>query len=143
MPAMSKPIPVVRIKIAAEQGARRESDERELIGYRDGLSTAELWNRGREAWKMRAEKVLGCELLLISHAGIVRMVGTVEGIRKHDGGRLGIEGTPLSDHPLIGFKDPLDNSSQNPVAYGHVSLPTSEHPQQPPASHEGELFAGN
>jgi broad specificity phosphatase PhoE len=118
----SKPIPVVRIKIAAEQGARRNSDTRDLIGYRDGLDARQLWNRGREAWKMRAEKVLGCELLLISHGGIIRMVGTVEGIRKHEGGRLGIEGTPIPDHPLIGQPDPLHNTSQNPVAYGTISL---------------------
>lgn len=122
MPTFSKSIPVLRIKIAAEQAARRDTDERELIGYRDGLSTLELWDRGREAWKMRAEKVLGCELLLISHAGVIRMVGTVEGISKHEGGRLGIEGTPMSDHPLIGAPDPLHNSSQNPVAYGTVTL---------------------
>jgi hypothetical protein len=118
----SKSIPVVRIKIAAEQGARRNSDTRELIGYRDGLDPTELWNRGREAWKMRAEKVLACELLLISHAGVVCMVGTVEGIRKHDGGRLGIEGTAIPNHPLIGKPDPLHNSSQNPVAYGSVII---------------------
>lgn len=118
----SKSIPVVRIKIAAEQGVRRDSDSRELIGYRDGLSATELWNRGREAWKMRAEKVLACELLLISHGGIIRMVGTVEGIGKHDGGRLGIEGTPIPNHPLIGQPDPLHNTSQNPVAYGTITL---------------------
>jgi hypothetical protein len=115
-----KAIPVVRIKIAAEQPARRDADTRELIGYRDGLSATELWDRGRNAWKMRAEKVLACELLLISHAGIIRMVGTVEGISKYDGGRLGIEGTPIPNHPLIGVADPLDNSSQNPVAYGGI-----------------------
>jgi hypothetical protein len=131
-----KSIPVVRIKIAAEQPARRDTDERELIGYRDGLSTLDLWNRGREAWKMRAEKVLSCELLLISHAGVIRMVGTVEGIRKHEGGRLGIEGTPMSDHPLIGAIDPLDNSSQNPVAYGNVVLPVRTGQEAPAARHE-------
>lgn len=123
MVSSGKHVPVIRIKIAAEQAARRVDDERELIGYRDGLSAHELWDRGREAWKMRAEKVLGCELLLISHAGIIQMVGTVEGIKKHEGGRIGIEGTPKPDHPLIGTPDPLHNSSQNPVAYGAVSLP--------------------
>jgi hypothetical protein len=82
---------------------------------------------------MRAEKVLGCELLLISHAGVIRMVGTVEGIRKHEGGRLGIEGTPMSDHPLIGAYDPLDNSSQNPVAYGNVVLPLGTDYEAPAA----------
>lgn len=122
MNTTQKSIPVIRIKIAAEQATRRDSDDRELIGYREGLSALELWNRGREAWKMRAEKVLDCELAVISHAGIVRMVGTVEGVRKHEGGRLGIEGTPIPDHPLIGQVDPLDNSSQNPVTYGRIAV---------------------
>ena len=118
----TKSISVVRIKIAAEQAARREEDTREYVGYRDGLDYKELWDRGREAWKMRAENVLACELLVIAHGGVVRMVGTVEGIRKHVGGRLGIEGTPIPNHPLIGQPDPLHNTSQNPVAYGRVTL---------------------
>ena len=117
----SKSIPVVRIKIASEQPARRESDDRPLIGYSDGLSVDELWRRGREAWKLKAEKVLGCELLLIAHAGVIRMVGTIEGVRKH-GDRLAIEGTPIPNHPLIGKADPLHNSSQNPITYGRVTL---------------------
>ena len=121
MTTTSKSIPVVRIKIAAEQSARREADSRALIGYRDGLSANELWNRGREAWKLRAEKVLACELLLIAHDGIIRMVGTIEGVSKQ-GDRLAIEGTPIANHPLIGQADPLHNTSQNPITYGHVTL---------------------
>lgn len=122
METSSKSIPVVRIKVGPEQPARRDTDDREFIGYRDGLPALELWNRGREAWKMRAEKVLDCELAVIAHAGIVRMVGTVAGIRKHEGSRLGIEGIPIPNHPLIGQPDPLDNSSQNPVAYGRITV---------------------
>lgn len=122
MTSTNKFIPVVRIKIAAEQTSRRNDDTRELIGYRDGLTTDEIWERGREAWKMRAEKALASELLLISHAGVIRMVGTVEGVKKHEGGRLGIEGTPIPSHPLIGQPDPLHNSSQNPVAYGLIQV---------------------
>lgn len=118
----SRSIPVIRIKIGAEQPARRDTDDRELIGYREGLTALDLWNRGREAWKMKADNVLDCELAIISYAGIVRMVGTVEGVRKHEGGRLGIEGTPIPDHPLIGQADPLDNSSQNPVTYGRITV---------------------
>ena len=122
MQAIPKSVPVVRIKIGAEQPAPRDTDDRDFIGFREGLSALELWNRGRAAWKMRAENVLGCELAVISHEGTVRMVGTVDGLRKHDGGRLGIEGTPIPDHPLIGQPDPLDNASQNPVAYGRVTV---------------------
>lgn len=121
MTTTSKNIPVVRIKIAAEQAARRVEDDRKLIGYRDGLSTTELWDRGRKAWKLKADKVLASELLVISHGGVVRGVGTIEGVSKQ-GDRLVIEGTPIANHPLIGQPDPLHNTSQNPVTYGHINL---------------------
>lgn len=121
MASTSKSINVVRIKIAAEQPARRDSDERPLIGFREGLGADELWRRGSEAWKLKAEKVLACELLVIAHAGIIRMVGTIEGVRKH-GDRLAIEGTPIPNHPLIGQADPLHNASQNPITYGNVTV---------------------
>lgn len=116
-------IPVVRIKIASEQPATA-SDPREFIGYRDGLTTDELWERGAAAWRLRAEKVLACDRLIIAHAGIVRMVGTIEGVRKFEGrgDRLAIMGNPLPDHPLIGKPDPMHNSSQNPIAYGAITM---------------------
>ena len=36
------------------------------------------------------------------------------------GDRLAVIGSPMGDHPLIGQSDPLDNASQNPVAYGSL-----------------------
>ena len=57
--------------------------------------------------------------LLISHLGMVRLVGTIDGLTIH-GDRVAIIGRPLGDHPLIGSPDPLDNASQNPVAYGEI-----------------------
>lgn len=71
---------------------------------------------------MKADNVLDCDLAPISHAAIVRMVGTVEGVSKREGGRLCIEGSPIPDHPLIGQADPLDDSSQNPITYGQITV---------------------
>ena len=95
---------------------------RGLGSAREGASANELWQRGRGVWRMQPDRVIASQLLLIAHAGIVRLVGTIDGVTIH-GDRLAITGSPMGDHPLIGQPDPLDNSSQNPVAYG--SLVTS------------------
>ena len=121
MTTTNKIIPVVRIKIAAAQPSRRPEDDRDVIGYEDGLAEVEVWERGRKAWKMKADKVLSAELALISHGGVVRAVGTVSGISKQ-GDRLVIEGTVIPNHPLVGRPDPLHTTSQNPVTYGSVSV---------------------
>ncbi|HEX2705154.1 MAG TPA: hypothetical protein VHM65_05300, partial [Candidatus Lustribacter sp.] len=92
---------------------------RERVGFRDGLSPAEIWLRGRGVWKMQAARVIDSQLLLIASSGIVRMAGTIDGITLH-GERIAIIGRPLPQHPLIGRPDPLDNASQNPVAYGDL-----------------------
>lgn len=63
-----------------------------MIGFREGLSFEELWRRGRETWMLKADKVLGCELLIIADAGTIRMVGTIAGVSKHGADRLAIEG---------------------------------------------------
>lgn len=121
----SKNINVVRIKIAAEQPARRENDPRTKIGWSEGLEQTDIWDRGREAWKLKADKVLACELALVAHAGIIRAVGTIHGVSKLDD-RLIIEGTVITDHPLVGEADPLHNTSQNPITYGTVQVPVSD-----------------
>ncbi len=92
---------------------------RERVGFRDRLSTHEVWLRGRGVWRMQPDRVLTSQLLIISNAGIVRMVGTIDGVTIH-GDRVAIIGRPLPHHPLIGQPDPLDNTSQNPVAYGDL-----------------------
>lgn len=92
---------------------------RERVGFRDGLTPAEIWLRGRGVWKMQAARVIDSQLLLIASAGLVRMVGTIDGITLH-GERIAILGRPLPEHPLIGEPDPLENGSQNPVAYGDL-----------------------
>jgi hypothetical protein len=93
---------------------------RERVGFRDRLSTHEVWLRGRGVWRMQPDRVLTSQLLIIANSGIVRMVGTIDGVTIH-GDRVAILGRPLPRHPLIGKPDPLDNTSQNPVAYGDLS----------------------
>jgi hypothetical protein len=92
---------------------------RERVGLREGLSTHEVWLRGRGVWRMQPDRVLTSQLLIIAHTGLVAMVGTIDGVTIH-GDRVAIIGRPLPHHPLIGQPDPLDNSSQNPVAYGDL-----------------------
>lgn len=96
---------------------------RERVGFRTGLSTHEVWLRGRGVWKMQPDRVLTSQLLIIANAGIARMVGTIDGVTIH-GDRVAIIGRPLPNHPLIGQPDPLDNTSQNPVAYGDLAEAT-------------------
>jgi hypothetical protein len=69
---------------------------------------------------MQPDRVLTSQLLIIANAGIVRMVGTIDGVTIH-GDRVAIIGHPLPNHPLIDQPDPLDNTSQNPVAYGDLN----------------------
>jgi hypothetical protein len=109
---------VVRVKLGPDKAAPQpDALGRPRIGYAPGLGAADLWDRGRGLWRARLEKVADAQLLLITAAGTVVMVGTVTGVTFHDG-RIAITGTPAPAHPLIGQPDPLVNSSANPVAYG-------------------------
>lgn len=92
---------------------------RERVGFRERLSTHEVWLRGRGVWRMQPDRVLTSQLLIIANSGIVRMVGTIDGVTIH-GDRVAIIGRPLPHDLLIGKPDPLDNTSQNPVAYGDL-----------------------
>jgi len=109
---------VVRVRLGADHSAVvNDALGRERVGFREGASANELWQRGRGVWRMQPDRVIASQLLLIAHAGIVRLVGTIDGVTIH-GDRLAIIGSPMGDHPLVGQPDPLDNASQNPVAYG-------------------------
>lgn len=111
---------VVRVRLGADHPAVvNDALGRERVGYREGASANELWQRGRGVWRMQPDRVIASQLLVIAHAGIVRLVGTIDGVTIH-GDRLAIIGSPLPEHPLIGQSDPLDNASQNPVAYGSL-----------------------
>lgn len=111
---------LVRVRLGPDQPAvTNDALGRERVGWRDGASPHELWLRGRGVWRMQPDRVVASEWLLIAHAGVVRMVGSIDGLTIH-GDRIAIIGRPLPDHPLIDQPDPLDNNSQNPVAYGEV-----------------------
>lgn len=110
----------IRVRLQADHPAVvNDALGRERVGYRDGASPQELWLRGRGVWRLQPDRVMASKHLLITHAGIVRLIGTIDGVTIH-GDRLAIIGTPLPAHPLIGKSDPLDNASQNPVAYGEI-----------------------
>lgn len=57
------PLTAVRFKLAVDQPAPQPDPlGRERIGYRPGLSTAELWERGRGVWKAKLVSVAECDL---------------------------------------------------------------------------------
>ena len=111
----------VRVRLGADAPAvANDALGRERVGFRQGASAHEVWLRGRGVWKMQPDRVITSQFLLIAHAGMVRMVGTIDGVTIH-GDRVAIIGRPLPRHPLVGEPDPLDNTSQNPVAYGELA----------------------
>ncbi|MBW3087010.1 hypothetical protein KEM60_03240 [Austwickia sp. TVS 96-490-7B] len=119
-PSVPRP-QLVRVRLGPDQPAvTNDALGRERVGYRDGASPHETWLRGRGVWRMQADRVIASQWLIVAHAGVVRMVGTIDGLTIH-GDRIAIIGQPLPDHPYIGKPDPLDNNSQNPVAYGDMS----------------------
>lgn len=118
------PVSAMRVKLGPEDLAGQpDALGRRFVGWREGLSASDLWDRGRGVWKAKAKQVIESDVLLIAFDGEVKLLGTVEGITKH-GDRLAILGRPIADHPLIGKPDPLHNRSSNPVAYG--SFDTSD-----------------
>lgn len=119
-PSVPRP-QLVRVRLGPDQPAvTNDALGRERVGYREGASPHETWLRGRGVWRMQADRVIASQWLIVAHAGLVRMVGTIDGLTIH-GDRVAIIGQPLPDHPFIGQADPLDNNSQNPVAYGDMS----------------------
>lgn len=121
-------VQAVRIRLAGERPAPQSDPLRRThIGYAAGLSSAELWERARGAWKAKLTTLAECALAVIVHDDLVVGVGTVEAIVPH-GDRVAIDGRILVDHPLVGRPDPLRNTSRNPIAYGPVTtaLPLSQ-----------------
>lgn len=117
-PAMDKAgIPVVCIKLREDRPADNDPLGRRRIGYRAGLSTAQLWDRGRGVWKFRVERLVKAELLLITYDDVIQLVGTVEGLTIH-GDRYAVIGTPLPNHPLTGQPNPFANKADMPMTYG-------------------------
>ncbi len=121
-PAATGPrsVRAIRVRLGPDTPAvSNDALGRERVGFREGQSIHEVWLRGRGVWRMQADRVVSSPYLLIAHLGTVRLVGTIDGLTIH-GDRVAIIGRPLGDHPLIGCPDPLDNASQNPVAYGEI-----------------------
>ncbi|MDN5899312.1 MAG: hypothetical protein L0H74_04520, partial [Brachybacterium sp.] len=112
---------VVRIKLGNERAAPQPDPlGRDLIGYAEGLTTHELWLRGRGVWKAKLTTIAEADLVLLVAEGTVQLVGTVDGASFHDA-RVAVTGMPLPHHPLVGQSDPLPNNSQNPIKYGTIT----------------------
>ncbi|AWK76987.1 hypothetical protein CBI38_36910 (plasmid) [Rhodococcus oxybenzonivorans] len=88
------------------------------VGYAPGLTSQELWERGRGIWKFRADHVAASKIMLLVHDKTVVLVASITGLTLHRGG-LAILGEPLTDHPLIGRPDPLH--TPNPLAHGIIN----------------------
>lgn len=123
-PGMEKSgVPVVCIKLRDERPALNDPLGRRRVGYRAGLSTAQLWDRGRGVWKFRVERLVKAELLLITYDDVIRLVGTIEGLTIH-GDRFAVIGTPLPNHPLTGQPNPFANKADMPMTYGTLHTGT-------------------
>lgn len=115
-------VDVVRIRLGAERSVPQPDPlGNRLVGYRPGLTPAQLWARGRGLWKAKLENVAAADLVVLTSGedDHVVLVGTIDGVRFYDE-RVAIEGRPLPDHPLIGAPDPVPNKSRNPIAYGRI-----------------------
>ena len=122
VPAAGLPrdVAAVRIRLGADRPAPQPDPlGRHRIGYADGASGYELWERGRGMWKAKLPSVSAADLAVLVHEDRVVGVGAVDGVTFHED-RIAISGIPLLRHPLIGQPDPLPNKSRNPIAYGTV-----------------------
>jgi hypothetical protein len=120
-------VEAVRIRLGDERPAPQpDALGRHLIGYAEGLNPTELWDRARGVWKAKLTTLADCALAVVVHNDLVVGVGTVEAIVPLED-RVAIDGRPLLEHPLIGQRDPLFNTSRNPITYGAITtvLPTS------------------
>lgn len=118
-------VSIVRVKLGPARPAPQPDPlGRAMVGFTEGLSTAELWDRGRGVWKAKLATVAEADLLVVVAEGQVKIVGTVEGVSFHED-RVAITGRPLPHHPLVGDPDPIPNRSQNPIAYGSITTVTA------------------
>lgn len=117
----TQPFSAVRVRLHDEQTAPAHDPlGRLLIGYRQGLTAEQLWERGRGVWRWQLEHVAASTHLLIVHDRTVVAVGSIAGVMFHAEG-LAIVGEPIKSHRLIGTRDPL--YSANPLAHGTVHMP--------------------
>ena len=114
-------VSIVRVKLGPDRPAPQPDPlGRDRVGFIAGLSTHDLWERGRGVWKAKLSTVAEANLLVIVAEGTVQLVGSIDGVDFH-GDRVAIDGRPLPGHPLVGKPDPIPNRSQNPIAYGQIT----------------------
>lgn len=141
-PVQTQQLAIVRIKLGDERPAPQPDPlGRARLGYVDGLTTGELWDRGRGVWKARLATVAEADLAVLVARGTVQLVGAIDGVTFH-GDRVAIEGRALRQHPLIGTPDPIPNQSRNPIAYGTVAtVPAEALPEDTSPASYGDLLA--
>ncbi|MCX4673549.1 hypothetical protein OG453_44135 [Streptomyces sp. NBC_01381] len=103
-------------------GAERTADAGDLLGratlgWRPGMSEAEVWEVSRGIWKFNADRALSQdEVQIINTEGTVLAVAKITGISKH-GDRYALEGDLLLGDPRVGRPTPSPHLSRNPVTY--------------------------
>jgi len=90
---------------------------RTTIGWRPGMTEAEVWEASRGVWKFKADRALAQnEAQIVNTTGTVLAIATITGISKH-GDRYALEGTLLLGDPRVGRPTATPHLSRNPVAY--------------------------
>lgn len=111
----------LRLRLGWERAVEHDSLGRGHVGYRAGLSLAEIWERGRGVWALKPANAFDVDRILITSPEdeVLVVAPAITGLTRH-GDRFALESTPLPSDPLIGQPDPLANSSRNPIAYGEI-----------------------
>ena len=87
------------------------------MGYREGLTQQECWDRSRGLWKLDESRALVQEeAAVVDPEWIVRAVARITGITKHGEFRA-VEGEVILNHPLVGTAWPTPTKSRNSVSY--------------------------
>lgn len=90
---------------------------RTLMGWRDGLSAQDCWDRTRGVWKLQESRALEQDIaVVVDPDWVVRAVALITGITKH-GDKRAMTGTLIPDHELLGTDFPWPNNSRNSVSY--------------------------
>lgn len=110
---------MLQIQIGPHRALSRPDElGRRFLGWVPGMTEAQVWDVGRGAWKLRADRALQeTEAQIVNSAGTVLAVATITGITKCQDGRYAIEGDLLRGDPRVGQPTPVPHPSRNPVAY--------------------------
>ncbi|WP_042388132.1 hypothetical protein [Streptacidiphilus melanogenes] len=100
---------------------RKDPLGRAVIGWAEGLSDQEIYERARGSWVMPGQRSESERFFVVSAAGLVRLAVEIECIVDVAGGRRAFEGRILTPgHPvhdaLVGGPAPNGNQ-QNPITY--------------------------